>query len=219
MMVRAFRRRDIFAFCVVATLTVAGCAVSQEMSRTPRTTIEQLLLSQAVERSLNELTLPIPSGESILVEVSGFQTDRAHVHLSDVTQFGVIDNPSWDLSFVRDRVAGRLGELGYRLPRRQEGVTYLVRVLVQTLGTVQGETTFGMPPVQSVLLPFSLPALTLFGRQTQMATARFSIDIFELESGRFVRSTPWYDGTAYFSQYTLLFFLTFRLSDLVLPAD
>jgi hypothetical protein len=88
---------------------------------------------------------------------------------------------------------------------------------VQAFGTEQGETFFGMPPVQSVILPFALPELTLFKLQNQMAYMRCSFDIFESATGRHVRSTPWYVGSSYYNQYTILFFIYFRTTDLVLP--
>jgi hypothetical protein len=89
--------------------------------------------------------------------------------------------------------------------------------MVQALGTEQGVTFFGMPPVQSVIIPFALPELTLFKLQNQRAYTRLSLDIFETATGRLVRSTPWYVGSSYYNQYTILFFIYFRTTDLVLP--
>ncbi|MER3422264.1 MAG: hypothetical protein C4293_02555, partial [Nitrospiraceae bacterium] len=97
-----------------------------------RTAIEQLLLSQALERSLKELTVPLGGGESVVVDATGFQTDRVHMHKID-ENLGVIDTLSWDLSFVRDVVASRLGELGYRVRKHDEEAAYLVRIVVQAL--------------------------------------------------------------------------------------
>ena len=100
-----------------------------------------------------------------------------------------------DLPMVRGFVEGRLGELGYQLQGRQQEARYRVRVMVQALGTEQGVTFFGMPPVQSVIIPFALPELTLFKLQNQRAYTRLSLDIFQTATGRLVRSTPWYVGS------------------------
>lgn len=135
----------------------AGCSLTQEVSRTPRNAVEQLLLSQAVGRALEDLHVPLPAGESVRVEVSGLQTDRAHLHLDEQDDsFGVIDSPSWDLGFVRDLLSGRLGELGYRVRRRGEEATYLVRVMVEAMGTNQGKTflAFRLFKASSFHLPF-----------------------------------------------------------------
>ena len=162
--------RSLAVWCLFG---LAGCALVQEVSKTPRTATEQLLLSHAIEQALAHLALPLPQDTSVSLEVSGLQTDRAQLHLDEQNdKLGVIDNPSWDLAFVRDLVAGRLGELGYRIQTRtNEEVTHVVRVLVQAIGTNQGKTFFGMPPIQSVLIPFSLPQLTLYQELSQLAHA------------------------------------------------
>lgn len=212
--VRASRRAPLVA--LVLSSLLSGCALTQEVSKTPRSAIEQLLLSQAVERALEGLEVPLPEGESVRVEVSGLQTDRAHLHLDEQEgTFGVIDSPSWDLAFVRDLVAGRLGELGYQVRKREEEATYLARVLVQAMGTNQGKTFFGIPPIQSLIIPFALPQLTLYQEQDQLAHVRLHLDLFEAATGRFVRSTPWMAGNTYYNQYTVFFFFTFRRTDLV----
>lgn len=194
---------------------MTGCTLPQEVSRTPRSAIEQLLLSHAVHRALGELSLPIPAGESVALAVTGLQADRVTIHLEHEQNSGVLDGPAWDLSFVRDEVFGRLGELGYLARPRAADATYLIRVVVEALGTNQGQTFFGMPPIQSVLIPFSLPQLTLYQELDQRAHARLHLDIYEAATGRFIRSTPWLLGDAYHNQYTVLFFITWRTTDLI----
>lgn len=204
------------AACCLLWLT--GCAIPQEVSKTPRSATEQLLLSQAVERALDGLSVPLPDGESVRVEVSGLQTDRAHLHIDEQDErFGVIDSPSWDLAFVRDLIAGRLGEMGYLVRKHAEEATYLIRILVHSMGTNQGKTFFGIPPIQSLIIPFALPALTLYQEQDQLAHVRFHLDVFEAATGRFVRSTPWVKGNTYYNQYTVFFFFSFKTTDLIAP--
>jgi hypothetical protein len=214
---RAFpktREGLMVAGCVV----LSGCALMQEVSKTPRSATEQLLLSQAVDRAIDGVAVPIPEGASIWVEVSGLQTDRAHLHIDEGDErFGVIDSPSWDLAFVRDVVAGRLGQLGYRLQKTNEEAGYLVRILVHAMGTNQAKTFFGIPPIQSLIIPFALPQLTLYQELDQLAHVRLHLDIFESGTGRFVRSTPWMIGDAYYNQYTVFFFFGFRSTDLLDP--
>jgi hypothetical protein len=199
-------------------LWVAGCALTQEVSKTPRSATEQLLLTQAVERALEGLAVPLSDGATIRVEVSGLQTDRAHLHLDEeVRTFGVIDSPSWDLGYLRDMVAGRLGELGFVPAQRDEEAAYLARIMVQSMGTNQEKTFFGMPPIQSVLIPFSLPALTLYQELGQLAHVRLHLDLYEAATGRYIRRTDYVSAKTYYNQYTVFFFFTFRSTDLVDP--
>lgn len=211
-------RAQISAGILVFALAVlsAGCALTQEVTKTPRNAIEQLLLSQALERAIEDITLPIPEGAAIRVEVTGLQTDRVHLHMDEYDErLGVMDSSSWDLGFVRDAVAGRLGALGYRVQKSEEASRYLVRILVRAMGTNQAKTFFGIPPIQSVIIPFALPQITIYQELAQLAHVRLHLDIFESGTGRFVESTLWTSGNTYYNQYTVLFFFGFRRTDLV----
>ncbi len=112
------------------------------------------------------------------------------------------------------RVSGRLG---YRIDPRDTEPVYLARVVVESFGTTQGLTFFGMPPVTSVLIPFSLPALVLFSAQGQNGYARLHVDYFEYQSGKLVGSSPTIIGRTYYNQYIVLFFFTWQTTDLSAP--
>ena len=105
--------------CCLLLLLVSGCAFSRTPSpQTVRTATEQLLLSQAIERSLHDLSVPLAEGSTVMIETVGFVPPTAFI-------------PS-DLNYARDTVAGRLGQLGFRIHPKDEEPRYLVRVLVQT---------------------------------------------------------------------------------------
>jgi hypothetical protein len=88
-------------------------------------------------------------------------------------------------------------------------------VVVQSFGTSQSTSFFGMPPVQSVLIPFALPQITLYEAQWQSGYVRFSLHIHDNRSGRLLYMSPWYLGRTYYDQYTMLLFLTIIRTDLV----
>ena len=187
-------RRWLSALAV--TLLLAGCALSREQSKTARTATEQLLLSQAVEHSLDHVSVPLPHGAPVFVKAVGLAADQA---------------------IVRDMVADQLGAQGMRVREKEEEATYLVRVIVQALGTEQLRTFFGMPPIQSVVIPFSLPELALYKVEQQVAVSRFYLEVFERTTGRYIISTRWYEGAAHYKQYTMLFLIGFHSTDLTPP--
>ena len=121
--------------------------------------------------------------------------------------------------FLIGAVGRWLGEQGLRrLPKGQE-TTYRIQILVQSLGTEQSQSFFGMPPVQSALIPFALPEVSLYKAQYQSGFARFRLDIFETITGQFIRSTPWFQATTFYNEYTLLFFIDFHRTNLILPSE
>jgi hypothetical protein len=123
-------------------------------------------------------------------------------------------SPAGDLAFVREAMASHLGVLGYRMAKREEDASYLIRVVVQSFGTSQSTSFFGMPPIQSVLIPFSLPQLTVYQNLAQDGYVRYGLDVIERASGKLFYSTAWHSHRTYHDQYTILFFFTFRVTDL-----
>ena len=195
---------------------VAGCAIEQEISRTPRTAVEQLLLTQAVTRALTNLTVTLPPQAPVYLEVSGFYIDRARLTMRDQSA-GDVQSPTLDFLFVQDTLAAALGRRGYRIRRRDEQPAYLARVSVESLGTMQGLTFIGMPPVQSVLIPFSLPELTLYKHVDQSGYARLHIDVFDHATGEYQGSSATLIGRTAYDQYTVLFFFTWVDTDMTAP--
>ncbi|HEU4504883.1 MAG TPA: hypothetical protein VFR79_08635 [Nitrospira sp.] len=205
---------------------LASCTIPREITKTARSAIEQLLLAEALNRSLLDVSLPISVDAPLYMEVTGLQLGYLSpmVPVSSVSASGEMSttgsttsgyfSPAGDLAFVRDAVATHLGVLGYRISKREEDASYLVRVVVQSFGTSQSISFFGMPPIQSVLIPFSLPQLTVYQNLAQDGFVRYGVEVIERASGRLLYSTPWHSHRTYHDQYTIFFFFSFRMTDL-----
>jgi hypothetical protein len=209
------RKLAAYSFLALAVL-VSGCSLTQEFSPPPRSAIEQLLLTQALDHALHNLTVALPNEAILHVDITGIQTDRAHFNMVGKDR-AVLHGASLDLLLIRDSVATGLGLLGYRIDPPDIEPAYLALVVVESFGTTRGVTFFGMPPVQSVLIPFALPALTLYGIERQKGYARVHVDFFEYHSGKLVGSSPTMIGRTYYTQYTMLFFFTWQTTDLSAP--
>ncbi|HEX6950355.1 MAG TPA: hypothetical protein VF127_12220 [Nitrospira sp.] len=205
---------------------LASCTIPREITKTARSAIEQLLLAEALNRSLLDVALPLSVDESLYMEVTGLQLGYLSplVPLTSVAASGETStiatstsayfSPANDLAFVKDAVAAHLGVLGYRVAKREEDASYRVRVVVQSFGTSQSTSFFGMPPIQSVLIPFSLPQLTVYQNLAQDGYVRYGVEVIERSTGRLFYSTPWHSHRTFHDQYTVLFFFTWRVTDL-----
>lgn len=212
--------------CVSMVFVFASCTLPREITKTARSAIEQLLLAEALNRSLLGVTLPVSVDEPLYMEVTGLQLGYLSplVALPSISSSGEtsttasstsgVFSPAGDLAFVKEGVASHLGVLGYRLAKREEDASYLVRVVVQSFGTSQSTSFFGMPPIQSVLIPFSLPQLTIYQHLAQNGYVRYGVHVIDRATGRLFYSTAWHSHRTYHDQYTLLFFITFRTTDL-----
>ncbi|MDH5297192.1 MAG: hypothetical protein OEW26_08695, partial [Nitrospirota bacterium] len=119
--------------------------------------------------------------------------------------------------FLKSAIGGWLGERGLKIVSESQNAKYRVLILVQALGIEQTESLFGMPEISGGLLPFALPELAVFKKQNLSGYTRFRLDIFETATGKFVRSTPWFQGSTYFNEYTVLFFFDFEFTNLIAP--
>jgi hypothetical protein len=196
---------------VVMTIVFAGCAVEQEYTRTPRTAVEQLLLTEAVELAIKNLHVELPEGATLELQATSLDSDRTLVRISG-PEVATAKRPGIETSYIRDAVSTALGRKGYRIPIQD--ASYLVRVMVESLGTMQGLTFFGLPPIQSTVIPFSLPELVLYKYQKQNGYARLRVDMFDNRTGDFVGSSATLIGRTYYDQYTVLFYLTWYKTDL-----
>lgn len=189
----------IKALCLSAALVglLSACSSTQKITNSARTATEQLLITEAVMRSLpkqRDLPFPIPRGASVKLDIAGISADK---------------------DIVKGIVAGWLGLHGYIV--QDENASHRINIVVNSLGTELATTFFGIPPIQASLIPISLPELSLYKSENQSGYARFHFDIFELPSGRFLASSsPFLAGTFY-NAYTVLLLFTFNKTDLVSP--
>ena len=198
MAARPTRFAEVFVILLAACL-LSACAPTRDTSKSLRSATEQLLLSQAVERSLEEVTVPMLKDATVALEVAGLTSD----------QF-----------YVRDAVAAHLaGKVGAKIRSHQADAKYLVRVMVQALGTELDQSFFGMPQVEGGLIPIALPELPLYKFVRQVGYVRYALHVYDIATGQLALATPWFTKTAASRQYTVLFFFTFRTSTLIDPPE
>ena len=176
--------------------SLSGCMNPPLTSHTARTSVEQLLLTQAVGKSLtnpSDQDFPLPTGATVKVDLTGLTEDRA---------------------FIKAAIEGWLGEQGYQIRQINESATYRIHLIVNAIGTEQGESFIGMPPIQSSLIPFSLPEIAIFRVQRQTGRVQYYMNIFEEQTGKFVATSSRHESQTYHHQYTILLFFSFLDTDL-----
>jgi hypothetical protein len=75
----------------------------------------------------------------------------------------------------------------------------------------------GLPAANSAFFPIATPELALYKRARTQGYVRFYFDIFERESGSFIRSTEPQVGSVTQTVYTVLFFINWRKTDMEAP--
>ncbi|WP_447968509.1 hypothetical protein [Nitrospira sp. M1] len=192
----------MFLRIALVTLTyglLSACAAPNMLPEpSSPTMIEQMLMAQAVDFSLEPkdppITIPVPPEASICVRATGLRDNQ---------------------QFMIGIISGWLGKQGFTAKQNCESATYRLQIIIQTLGTEESESLFGMPEVQGSILPFALPELAIFKATYQTGYTRFSFEFFENATEKFLRATPWYRAKTYFNQYTILFFIEHKTTNLI----
>jgi hypothetical protein len=173
--------RRAFALALPLIMVLGSCATKKTLTQTPRSPIEQRLLAGAVERAAIRLEGPDFEGAAIHLEVAGLTQDAL---------------------FAGETVASELQSRGAVVVSDPAKARYVVKLLVQALGVDRTERFFGIPSMNSFLLP--VPEITLFNWIKQTGVSRLSIRVVDARTGRLVGSTEKVDGVTVFSRMTIL---------------
>lgn len=180
---------------VMAGPMAMGCSTMQDRTNSPMTSVEQLLLSQAVERGLSNLNLPLSPGTPVSMKAFGYTPDKDFAHRQV---------ESWFLAHGYPVVGAK-------------GAAVTVRILIHALGTEHGESFFGVPAINSGLIPIALPELALYREASQRGVARYELELADSETGALLYRSRLCEGTVYLNQYTVLLWFTFQRTDLLPP--
>jgi hypothetical protein len=186
-----------FLAALMCGLSLSGCPATYESTKTPRTPTEQLLLTQSLQRTLVDAVLPIPREQSVAVETVGLTTGQ-----------------TTDQAFVTAFIEKWLSREGLNL-QKDGKESLLARVTLDAFGTLQDLTFFGIPQISAALL--TIPEIAFYKAEKQIGMTRLSIDFIDKKTGRLVRSTPLYEGDAYYTKYKVLVFVSFWGTDLLPP--
>jgi hypothetical protein len=182
----------------VLCAALAGCALNYDTTKSPRSPIEQLLLTQALQRGLIDAVPPVRPGQSVAIEAVGL--------------FGL----AADQTLVINQVERWLSREGFTVPKDGKE-TLVARVAIEAFGTLQDQAFFGLPPIGGGIIPISLPELAIYKAARQWGFARFAIDFVERQTGKLLRYTPVHEGDARYDQYTYFFAFNVTVTDLTPP--
>ena len=183
---------------LLSIAVLAGCNMTAGQVSSPRTPIDQLVLSQSLLRSLEDLPFPLGTGETIEIETAWLPSH---------------DDFNGDLSFVQAVISSWFIQQGAVV--QQDHAKFRARVLLHAFGLDKKDVFFGIPPVQSVLIPLALPELTLYRNVRNRGYTRLSLELVDASSGRLLGLPLFTEAAVIHERFTLLFLLSWQSSDLL----
>ncbi len=171
-----FHRRSVFP--VILMFLVCGCGTTRT-SNTQRTATEQLLISDAIDRAVQEIDFSKLAGQSV------FFDDR---HLYKAVDDGYL------ISSLRQHLLAS----GCILKDNRDQAAYIIEPRAGAIGTDNDELLFGVPatnvPQLTLLsgLPSALPEIPIIKRHHQRGVAKIAVFAYRRETGE----PAWQSGIA-----------------------
>ena len=178
----------LFLIPLAVLALCTGCTETRR-SDPERTAEEQLLLSTAVDRAVDAVTLNIPKGTKVFVDASRFEAY----------------DKSYAISAFRDRVL----ESGAHLVSQLNDAEVIVEIRSGALSTDGSKTIVGIPSFD-VPIPLagdlSVPELSLASRRQRLGVAKVAYTAYWRESGALADRTEPVQGVAGYKDWQVIGF-------------
>ena len=143
----------------------SGCATSHK-TNTARTASEQILISSAVDRAVNEVQFGDLENRSVYLD--GQYMDAV------------------DKGYVISALRHRVLQNGGVLAAQPDEADVVLEVRSGGVGTDSQETFFGVPAIAAPGMPLAIPELKIVTRSTQFGTAKIGLVAYDPRTGRAV---------------------------------
>jgi hypothetical protein len=174
---RTARRTSVVA-CAVLAVLASGCGTTRS-SNTARTATEQLLISDAIDRTVQQINFKVLEGETVFF-------DERHL-------LEVVDKAYLISSFRQHLLAS-----GCVLKDKREDATFVVEPRVGAVGTDNHDWLVGIPAINvpqvplAPTLPAAIPEIPFAKRRDQRGVAKVAVFAYRRETGEPV----WQSGMA-----------------------
>lgn len=150
-------------------LYLAGCS-TRAVSNTPRTAVEQMLLSAAVDAALQKFDLPEVKGKTVYVDTANLT--------------------GTDADYMKVAVRARFAQIGALLTNAPDTAEFTAEIASGCLGTEYKSFLIGIPSIPVPGSPVPTPEASIFRKVEQTGIMKFLI--FVHAKGRFVALGQYY---------------------------
>ena len=197
-MYRAGAGFSAFIALILAMLALGACTTVKESSP-QRTATEQLLISTAVDRAIARVNLKIPAGTKVFVKADQLQS-------------------SDDGKYAAGEMKDRLLRNGANLVDDKGKADAIVEVRAGALSIDEKQTLVGIDTFDAPI-PFAgqaakIPQIALYRDRVRLGVAKIAAFGYSTSDGKLIDITGPQFGYSHQYERTILFFFTWRSSDL-----
>jgi hypothetical protein len=182
----------ILILCSVSVLA-EGCALSPQITNTPRSSIEQELLVSSLERGFETLDTQHLAGATVIVDFYGLTPDKDFAK-----EFLIAWLQAHQIHIVTDPKEAQLRVKGF----------------APVLGVDQAQCFVGTPGFTVPFLGVTIPEIPLFRDVRHIGHAAVESYTIEEDGGKFLDKSPKAVGQSKYDDYTVLIVIHFTRNDM-----
>jgi hypothetical protein len=166
---RTRRSKSVLAAVALAAIHVVGCGATRSTDTT-RTATEQLLISDAIDRAVQNMDLHILSGQTVYLDDS---------KLADVV----------DKNYLISTLHQYLLANGCQLRDKREEADFVVEARAGAVGTDRNDLLFGVPSMNVPQIPLvqpvpaAIPEIPIAKRKDQRGVAKIAVFAYHRKTG------------------------------------
>lgn len=191
----------LLVFASALGLGIAGCETVKDSS-TPRTAMEQALLSEAAVRTIAQFKIPDQKGKTFWPDASSFK--------------------SVDGEFILGALVNLLLDSGMSQAKTAAEANIIVSPRVAYAGTDGSTYLIGIPAFP-IPVPFTTggviqtPEIALYKLEKRFGRNRMALHAIERETGKLAFEIPLQASQSVYKLWTFLIFIHFRTTDMPPP--
>ena len=159
-------KSSIYICCIAMIATLTGCTTTRT-SDTARTGMEQLLISNAVDQTLNKTAIPPVEGRKVFIEEKYLD--------------GAVDK-----GYVIARTRQKLLNHGAFLVDKKEDSEITIELCSGGVGTDNVASFIGLPGLTVPGLPIELPEIRMYEKSSQFGTAKIGLVSYATGNGQLI---------------------------------
>jgi hypothetical protein len=183
----------VLAIVVFCSVAIYGCAVSTQITNTPRSTVEQELLVSSLERGFANLDTQRLAGATVTVDFYGLTPDK---------------------DFAKEFLIAWLQAHQVQIVTNPKEAQIRLKVFAPVLGVDQGQSFVGTPAFTVPFLGVAIPEIPVFKDVRHSGRAALEVYAIDEDSGKFLSKSPTALGAADHDDYTILILIHFTRSDI-----
>ena len=191
-------RKWIFVMAIASVFAITGCT-EPSITNTGRNAVQELLLSHAVERGLDQMDFRPLKDKKVVLD---------YVYLA----------PQAHKEYFQACAETCLYTSGAIIVSKPEEADYIVRLYVGALATESTHWNIGTPtlpvPIPDTTLSIAIPELSLIKRITRNGVARFSALVLDAKTRKPFLVYREVNAVSQYNNWIVFFFIPFHSCDM-----